>query len=236
MDQYKRKNDTVIILGTAETLKVVPWNEPDTDYWACQPVITYPVVEGKRIDLLFEMHKPEYYLKDEVLERINKSNIPTYMVQAVPQIPKSITYPLKEIQEWVKHPKLKRFFSSTISYMIAFALYSGYKFIELYGVHMSHEEEKYSIQRNSCEAWLNYGLGLGVDYWIPDQSSIMALPYMYGYEQEKDILLRLMNYKESLHNGVVELNKQRVDFDERYWQQVGAEKACFELINQFKGS
>ena len=67
--QFVRKNKKVILLGTAGTLGITPWDQKDVDYWACAPVMTYKETEGHRLDLLFEMHFMEYWV--QVIDRLN---------------------------------------------------------------------------------------------------------------------------------------------------------------------
>jgi hypothetical protein len=232
-----KKNKKVILLGTANTLKITPWDKDDIDYWACAPVTTYKEAEGHRIDVLFEMHHMEYWLT--VIDRLNSimdksSNSVILMQQQVPQIKNSHAYPLKEIQEFVSHPKLRKYFTSTIAYMIALAVYLGYEDIELYGIHMAAEEEEYSLQRSCCEAWLNFALGKGISYWLPDESSIMSSDHLYGYEQQKGILLDLMHQKDGYQNGVAELEKQFEKLKEDLFTQKGAVLAMGQMIKKYK--
>jgi hypothetical protein len=232
-----KKNKKVILLGTANSLKITPWDANDVDYWACAPVVTHEPAKGHRIDVLFEMHYMEYWLT--ILERLNEiakdnPNTTIFMQQKVSQINNSVAYPLKEIQEFASHPKLRNYFTSTIAYMIALAIYLGYEEIDLYGIHMAADEEEYSLQRSCCEAWLNFGLGRGVGYWLPDESSIMSSDHLYGYEQNKSILLDLMHYQEGYQNGVTELEKKLKDLEMQLHQQQGAVLAAKQMIKKYR--
>jgi hypothetical protein len=232
-----KKNDTVVILGTAGTLSVTPWDLPDTDYWACQPVITYKQHEGHRIDALFEMHQMETWKQfAESLNLYNKDKtIPIFMIQANQQVNNSIAYPIREVQQMVAdNMKLKKYFTSTISYMIAMAIWMGYKSIELYGVHMAADEERYSLQRSCCETWLNYGFGKGVNYYVPDESSIMHSTHMYGYEQQNGIYLKLMNRREMMNNGLANMKKELERLKSDCDQQQGAVLGLDQLMAEYK--
>jgi hypothetical protein len=232
-----KKNKKVILLGTANSLKITPWDKDEYDYWACAPVTTYKEAEGHRIDVLFEMHHMEYWLTitDRLNEIIDKHpNTTLLMQQEVPQIKNSKAYPLKEVQEFASHPKLRNYFTSTISYMIALAIYLGYEEMDLYGIHMAAEEEEYSLQRSCCEAWLNFGLGHGVGYWLPDESSIMSCDHLYGYEQNKGVLLELMHFQEGFQNGVNELEAKLEKLKEEVWTQKGAVLGIKQVVKKFK--
>ena len=95
--QFVRKNKKVIILGTASTLRITPWDQKDVDYWACAPVMTYKESHGHKIDLLFEMHYMEYWV--QIIDRMNEYTVKNpntfiYMQESVPQIKNSLRYPI----------------------------------------------------------------------------------------------------------------------------------------------
>jgi len=236
--QYERKNKKVILLGTANTLKITPWDQKDVDYWACAPVMTYKESFGHRIDLLFEMHFMEYWV--QIIDRLNEYTVKNpetyiYMQESVPQVKNSLKYPLKKLQNDISNQKLKTYFTSTIAFMIALAGWMGYEDIELYGIHMAADEEEYSMQRSCCESWLNYWHGkTGINYWLPDESSVMSSSYIYGYEQEKGLLLLAMNHKRGLQNGVTELTKRFEALKEELYMQKGAVAGIEQYIRTIK--
>jgi hypothetical protein len=230
MEQRKH----LIILGTASTLPMTPWDKPDTDYWICGAGIGNPAVKGHRIDASIEVHPMETWLsfKDEYNKR---PEMVVYMQEHVALIPGSVKYPLKEIQDMVKDIKgLGKTLTSSIGLLIALAVYKDYKDIEFYGVHMAHEEEIYSEQREGCVAWLMYFAGRGGRYWMPDQSAIMAPQPIYGYEQEKGIILKLMHEKEGLELGKQNLEAELIKAKEKLDYQKGAFYEVESLIKKLR--
>jgi hypothetical protein len=219
--QYTPKNKKVRILGTASTLPMVNWNEKDYDYWACAPVITQPCVKDhlKQIGLMFEIHPMEYWIN--IIERLNSVKIPCYMQKANPHIKESMTYPLEEVKSLVWNSRIKRYFTSTISYMIALAIYMKYEYIECWGVHMAAEEE-YGDQRQACETWLGVAEGKGIKTYIPDQSQILRNPHLYGYEQINNASVYARHRKKGMING---LNKINVDIRNKQFELKELEKA-----------
>ena len=117
--------------------------------------------------------------------------------------------------------------------MIAFAVYYEYKHIELYGVHMSSLEE-YAEQRQACEAWLAYADAKGADIYIPDMSQIFRNPYLYGYEQEGNTLVKIREFKAQLQGAEKKLKIDLEKARENYWQQAGALKVVERLESTFK--
>jgi hypothetical protein len=234
-----RRNDQLIILGTAQSMARTPWDQKNKyDYWACSPVLTHEVSDGKYIDAFFEMHTRSTWqrIKDFLNDYVKKinPNVIIYMQRKEEEIKNSKQFPIKEIQEMVHHEKLGKYYTSTIAYMIALAIYAGYKKILMYGCHMAAEEEEYSMQRACVEAWLNYGLGVGVDYWSPGDSEVMKCSYLYGYEEEKSLLLKVMNMKPKLKMALTELEKTEKKAHDETMQQLGGCILIDKLINILK--
>lgn len=215
----------VYLLGTAQTLTLTPWDKENAEYWIVGPAIGHEAIKDHRIDLFFEMHKKEYWqnVKDKINDYVAKNpDTKIIMQEQTKEIKNSIKYPLKEIQDSVNNELLKVYFTSTVAYMIAYAIYKKYKNIYLYGCHMSCEEEEYSMQRSCCEAWLNYGLGKGINYWLPKASDIMHSKYLYGYDQQKGILLEMLNIKEGLENALKDYEaREKKAHDDRVLQEGG---------------
>ena len=232
-------NETVIILGTAPTLAATPWDNPDVDYWACAPVITHPPAKGRRIDVLFEMHNTDYWLRPEITKRLNDfaSQYPDtkiYMQSQNLQIKNSVKYPIEEVQSFVNHPMIREYLTSTIAYMVALAVMSGYKRIELFGVHMASNEEEYSMQRSCVETWLAFGWGRGVDFWLPEESDIMKSTYLYGYQQEQGLLLRAIKEKQGLEHAERDLFNKLEKMKQDYYMQKGAALGMEKFVNDLK--
>jgi len=230
---YKKKHDTVILLGTASTLAHTPW-KTKADFWACAPVMTHKVAEGKKIDLLFEMHPMEYWMT--IRDRLNSHPQPVFMLKENPQIKRSMTYPLKKVQDMVfkLNERFAKYFTSTIAYMIALAIQKGYKKIELWGIHMAAYDEEYGEQRQACEAWLAFANGLGIETFVPDESEIFRCPFLYGYEQDNNIVITIRHRKNGLKQGLGKLKAQFDKMRDDIKLQEGAIKDCEALERQFR--
>jgi hypothetical protein len=228
------RREHLIILGTASTLPMTPWDKPDTDYWICGAGIGNPAIKGHRIDACIDVHPMETWLKfkDEYNER---KDMIVYMQDHFPLVKNSVKYPLKEIQDMVKHVRgLGQKLTSSIGELIALAVYMGYMDIELYGVHMAHEEEIYSEQREGCVAWLCYFAGKGGSYWLPDQSAVMHPQPIYGFEQDKGVVLAIMNEVEGLKQGRENLEKEMEALKDRVSMQKGAIWEAEALVKKFR--
>lgn len=101
--------------------------------------------------------------------------IPVYMQEHHPEIPLSAPYPLDRITR-----KYGRYFTNTISYMLALALDEGFKTIVLYGVDMLMQDERVH-QKGSVEYFLGVARGMGVEVYVSHGSALLKSK-LYGYE------------------------------------------------------
>ena len=205
------------ILGTAQTLKEAPINE-DYEFWALNDM--YKVVPVERISRWFEIHKCDTVeTKTQHIQVLSQLSIPIYMQEQHPEIPTSVKYPLETLIEHFG----RRFFNSTIDYMIALAIYEGYQDISIYGVHMSYMEE-YGEQRPSCLYWLGVAEGKGIKIHIPDDSDLLKSYWLYGYEDKKRKDLEVKG-----NARLKELERQAAEFQKNYYLSLGA-KDTWEFI------
>lgn len=75
------------------------------------------------------------------------------------------------------------YFSSTVDYAIALALYKGYDEIHLYGVTMSAVSDYYKL-KCGCDFWCGYAKGLGVKLVVHGETAVMKTSdgLIYGYD------------------------------------------------------
>ena len=117
----------------------------------------------------------------------NEWNIPIYMIKAQPEIPKSVSYPLKEVRDRylgkvTRGDEKVTYFNSSIDYMLALACYEGYERIELYGVDASATTE-YEKQRPGVHFWIGVAIGQGIEVWLPEGSMLLKTNQYGGADQ-----------------------------------------------------
>ena len=103
---------------------------------------------------------------------------PLYMQEAFSDIPGSIRYPIEVITA-----AYGNYFTNTISYMIAMAIFEGCDELAIYGVDMAQETE-YGGQRPSCEYFLGIALGAGIQLEIPNTADMLKTRFLYGYQDK----------------------------------------------------
>ena len=82
-----------------------------------------------------------------------------------------------------------RYFTNTVSYMIAYAIYEGVDSIDIYGVDMSGAGE-YVNQRGSLMYWIGRAESMGIK--VTMANGIMDPVFLYGLEEEKKKKLRVI--------------------------------------------
>jgi hypothetical protein len=110
---------------------------------------------------------------------------PIYMQFHYPEIPDSVEYPLEDIvQKYIgklRHgDKISRYFTNSLAYMVALAMYEGFQRIEIYGFEMAHDTE-YVTQKANAEFWIGLALGRGIEIYIPEECSLLTGP-LYAYQ------------------------------------------------------
>ena len=116
---------------------------------------------------------------NEYVKMVADLDIPVYMQQHWPDIPKSERYPLEEI--------IKRFgnyFTNSVSYMIALAIYFGATEIGCWGVDMATASE-YGPQRPSCEFFLGVCAGLQIKITLPPEADLLKTRFLYGFGERE---------------------------------------------------
>jgi hypothetical protein len=237
MNKLKGSNDTVWILGTSESLTDTPWDRKNEDYWCCWPVVSQPCAQGHRIDVAFELHDEKTWqeYKQSIVDFNEKNQKSIVLMQRIyPGLEFAKVFPLEKLQDSINNKLLKRYFSSTIAYMIALAIYVGYKKINLCGINLATEEEEYSLQLACACAWVGYGVGKGVEINITQPSAILKLPYMYGYEGHKDTMIKIIKMKDSITLGYNQLAEKQRQITEELSEQRGALRMLEMLSREFK--
>lgn len=126
----------VAIVGFTPTRDLAPYQNPDFDIWALNDLFE----AIPRYDRIYQIHKRQSIdthttrgEKVTYIKRLRELAVPIYMVEAYPDIPNSVAFPLQEIADYFGYD----YFTNTISYMIAHAIYEGYEEIHIYGVDMA---------------------------------------------------------------------------------------------------
>jgi len=141
-------------------------------------------------DYVFQLHKPVVWRSSQNrndskhYDWLRSTSIPVLMQEKFEDVPASVKFPLDEMLKEFKGAE--PYFTTTVGFAIAYAIYRRYKRIEIYGVEMETNTE-YAHQRPCVAYWCGvaYGRGIEVDF----HSRQFFQSPMYGYDG--DITIRL---------------------------------------------
>ena len=171
------KTKHVAITGTATTtLLQAPWSDMSVELWALPALHRLEPRLSGRVNLWFELHPLSHARKFPWWEWALERQPPVMMQEACPELKRSRAYPLEAVEKM-----FGRYFTSSISFMIAFAIGYGAKEISLFGIDMKDADE-YAHQRSCAEYLIGFAKGLGIKVNIPDHSDLLKSDYTYGYD------------------------------------------------------
>ena len=108
-------------------------------------------------------------------EFLKECGVPVYMQEKDPEIPTSVRYPIEAVSN-----EYGPYFTSSLAYMLALALYEGCNEIALLGITLSAPSE-YGVQRSCAEYYLGIARANGVMVEVADNAELLKAP-LYGYE------------------------------------------------------
>jgi len=201
-------NKSVVILGTGNTLSMFDCSEHNgSEIWAVGSAFKILDNTDISIDKYFCLHKNETLDFDGAI--IDQTN-----------------YPLASVVEKFD----SRFFTNSISYMIAYALYLGFKKISLYGVDMDSGSE-YTFERPSVSYWLGFARGLSVEVSI--SSNIDSPIFLYGFE-DYSLLIEKLKERSNMSKQMAE-QCQKIGEDTRAQQYLGQQYDNDYWIRELRG-
>jgi len=239
----KKKNIVSIIGSHPGTRGEFDFSRTDADIWVFNEALNAEWCE--RADAVFQMHAPEIWknpknrndpLHYEWLQ--SGDTPPIVMMEQYAEVPRAYKYPLEEIKEKFLADTNVLYFTSTVAYAIALALYLEYDRIEIYGVEMETDTE-YRYQRAGVGYWVGLATGAGVDVYA--SCNIFKEP-LYGYEgaitiDYEDFVTRIneltplcdKQYKE------FEIIRHNFDVDWALFIKTPTQERGDKLINMTKG-
>ncbi len=206
----------VAIVGFAGTKDMAPYNDPECEIWSVNNLYKFI----PRTDRIFQLHLLESLKKDhhgipaeEHMEFLRSTQIPVYMQDHYEEIPASVRFPVEKlIEEFgiLRADDMRTkdaYFTNSISFMIALAIYEGFTDIGIYGVDMAVAIE-YHEQRPSCEYYIGIAKGRGINIHMPAECDLLKSRFVYGYEEEKKTAWQM-----KLEKTVQEMQQRKMQAD-----------------------
>ena len=186
-----------IVGGYRGTKLLAPYNDQGWEIWSCSP----RNAEGElpRHDLWFELHPQDVVAGlQEPFRTWLAAQPAVYMQDIDPAYPGSMSYP--------KEAMLSRFgenfFTSSIAWMLALAIFKEPLRIGVWGVECAGSHE-YGAQRWGVLHFLQVALAAGIEVVLPQGSRLRKPTPLYGYDHAHYVAamssLRVHEHQHSNH-------------------------------------
>lgn len=211
-----RPEKKVAIVGFTQSRDEAPWGNPDWEIWACNNLHLHLKPEQKWHRLL-DLHDYQTISGDKAHEAfLRVADRPVMVWQPRPEWPTATAYPKDLVVE-----AFGRYFTNSISWMIALAIYEGATEIGVYGVDMATGSE-YANQRPSCEYFLGFAAGRGIKVTIPISSDLCKVSALYGAEDDSALAAKIEARMKELQQRQAVLAQQYEQIRAQQFQVQGA--------------
>lgn len=182
-----RPERRIAVVGFTETKHEAPWSDDAWECWGMNNLhMSLPEETWKRASHWYNLHDVAIIEQDQPhVDWLRAGHMPVYVWEAKEEWPTSVEFPKANMIE-----RFGRYFTNSVSWMLAHAIYEGATEIGVYGVDMAQSSE-YSSQRPSCEYFLGLAAGLGIAITIPQTSDLLKSASLYGAESDGGLALKL---------------------------------------------
>lgn len=141
-------------------------------------------------------------------QNIQKLDIPVITCRADEDYPCTVSYPLQEVVDYLQQDNFFNYFNNTISYAIAYAIYTDVQSINIWGADFSYPPEErcghYVEAGRAClEFWSGFALARGIDIIFPKHTHLFdaASRKFYGFLQQPDVVPATVSEQRKSHNA-----------------------------------
>lgn len=219
-EKQRKGKKTLVMVGTSpDSCGYTPWFEEGIDdFWGLNDAHVLPMMQMDRITGWFQLHHRWRWSRKTARRGAahfdwlkEKRGYPIWMQRKYPDVPDSVSYPLKEVareflfsKKW-NEPLLgrgpgwqKKYFPCSFAYMLPLAYMEGYERVEMYGVELAQQVE-YTMQRPGTEFWIGALIARGIQVYMPARQRIVGGTfYGYRYPGIRDAVLE---YNEAIKKG-----------------------------------
>lgn len=160
-----------------------------------------------RCDRWFEIHEMRVQPADD-LEWLTRCPIPVYLHELDPRVPNGVRLPIERLEAMV--PGLPPTWASTFAYQVAMAMLEGFETIALYGCDFSSPRE-WLCERPNLLFWVGLAMGRGIEVQIPAESTLLAHPYRYGLEYDREAIWSDQRVASAVHDWLPALAPRCVE-------------------------
>ena len=206
----------VALIGTCPSSRMLaPYGDPEWQCWVCSP----DNIQLPHIDVWFDIHGDLLYpgypkWEERYVDWLRKQTFQIFM-QRTDLVPNAKEFPAKELVAQFG----AFWFTSSLAWMMAFAITQGATEIGIYGADMSTRDE-YLNQRPGMHYWMEVAAGRGIKVFIPPESDLLQPPPLYGYSDTSPMGRKLVVRHKELTDRVKTLNAElkRIEGEKHHLQ------------------
>lgn len=225
----------VAIVGFTNSMSQAPWGQEGWEIWICNNLWKFT---DHRWHRLYDLHDAKTIESDKehvaFLSGFPQTHIsgnetslkdrPVYSFYSKPDWKSHVPYPKDQITDL-----FGRYFTNSISWMIAHAIAENATEIHVYGVDMAQGTE-YANQRPSCEYFLGLAAGMGIKVYVPPESDLLKNTTLYGAEDDSALYMKISERERELRQRIGQVESGLNDMQRQLFQLQGA----LETTNYFK--
>ncbi len=218
----------IALLGSApSSIKLAPFDDASWEFWGCSPGCAQHLKPGQ-VHAWFEIHafdKSRTDLDTDYIAFMRAIKGPVYTIAPVPELPNSVAFPLDAMIERFGN----RFFTSTVSYMLALAIAQDDppSEIGLWGIDMAANSE-YFTQKPACHYFFGLAEQAGIRLTVPPQSDLMQPLPLYGFHEVTPMARKLAARHDELTARIANMRAE-------HNQHAARANALAEQIKFFEG-
>lgn len=230
----------IVVVGFADGHRdMAPWDDKTAEFWGLNRLHT--VLPGRPWTHWFEVHDLSSYDKDKVhLDFLHSFQGPVFIRpddMGKYDIPNAVPYPKEQMLS-----RFPSYFTNSISWMLALAITRNPRKISVFGVDMAQDhvlQAEYAEQRPSCEFFLGFAAGAGIQMVLPKGTDLLRSSHLYGFENpgpyhEKNMarFAEIGQRKENVKGQLAQLDAQRANMIAAINQLDGSmQEITFQLKN-----
>jgi len=221
----------VAIVGFTGSKDKAPWGEPGWEIWICNNLWKFAPDKWHRLYDLHDLNtiqgdgEHSAFLAGQTAKHANGEHVslngrPVVCWDPQEGWPTATPFPKAPITDLFGN-----YFTNSISWMIANAIVENVTELHIYGVDMATSSE-YGAQRPSCEYFLGLAAGYGVKIYLPPESDLLKVAFMYGAEDDGPMHAKMTDREKELRNRLGQLQQQIQNMTMQAAQVTGALEDC----------
>lgn len=204
----------IAIIGFTNSKDDAPWGDPEWEIWICNDL--HKIVSDKW-HRLYDLHSlKEIRSNKEHDAFMRTTDKQVFVFDPQPEWPTATAFPKADI-----NGLFGKYFTNSISWMIAHAMLEGATDIGVWGVDLATGTE-YAAQRPSCEYFLGFAAGRGINIYVPPASDLLKIAYQYGAEDDSPVRAKWDSREKELSDRLGQMQAQHSAMGAQMNQLMGA--------------